>query len=136
MSRQAIGWGHRCEGLRLGPQRAIKVAVILGAALVAFLAGRRMSPEAVGVVVGVVCGVAAGTPSSLILLTAVGRQRRQEDSQPGLTVSGGHYPPVIVLQGGAPYSLPGSTADYCDLPRQPAAARQRFNLADREAQLF
>ncbi len=79
-----------------------QVAIVLGtvfAATLAVVVGKQMSSEAMAVVVGVVCGVAAGIPTSLLLLVVLTRkeQKRVDDVQ---RVRQGNYPPVVVVQGG------------------------------------
>jgi len=73
------------------------------AAVLAVVVGKRMSAEAMAVVIGVVCGVAASIPTSLLVVWALGqRQERQRESQ-GMA----GYPPVVIVQGGlpAPYGM-------------------------------
>jgi hypothetical protein len=108
--------------------------IIIGAISLAILAGKKMSSDAVGVVIGVVCGVAAGIPSSLILLTAAGRQERPQSGQPGPSVRRGNYPPVVVLQAGIPQSLPGASGYWSSPAPQPSADRQ-FHLVGGSGQL-
>jgi precorrin-6B methylase 2 len=87
-------------------------AFVFGVTLAVFV-GKQMSAEAMAVVVGVVCGVAAGIPASLLLLAAVTRRDRQraQDLEQNLRQNG--YPPVVVIQGGAPQALPqGPQAGY------------------------
>jgi len=74
-------------------------AVSLGAVV-----GNRMSADAMAVVVGVVCGVAAGMPMSVLLMLALNRKQRQSE-EPAICQGNGRYapyPPVLVIQGGAP----------------------------------
>jgi len=87
--------------------RKVIIAVIL--AFVVTLAagvGSRMSAEAMAVVVGVVCGVAAGIPMSLLLMLIINRRgHAAEDEQWQYKQQHGRYgayPPVVVIQGGAP----------------------------------
>lgn len=72
----------------------------------AAVVGSRMSAEAMAVVVGVVCGVAAGIPTSVLLLLAMSRrdQRRYGAQERSAQYAGS--PPVVVIQGGAPQALP------------------------------
>src|SRR5512143_1132613 len=85
-----------------------RIVVVLGLAFAVALAvvvGRRMSAEAMAVVVGIVCGVAASIPTSVLLLVVLTRRERSRemaDSQANLR----SYPPVVVIQGGAPQALP------------------------------
>jgi hypothetical protein len=102
--------------------RLIVGMVIVFLVTLAIVIGRRMSAEALAVVVGVVCGVAAAVPTLLILAYVLSRtnamtrdlptQRRERDERRQLD-----YPPVVVVQ--PPYQ-PASTSGYWPSPRTPA----------------
>jgi hypothetical protein len=68
--------------------------------------GKQMSAEAMAVVVGVVCGVAAGIPTSILLLAVFGRRDRMRMEELERQARQQSYPPVVVVQGGAPQGLP------------------------------
>ena len=120
------------EGLDIGGGPSLKQAlVVLGVVFVGVLAvviAKQMSAEAMAVVVGVVCGVAAAIPTSLLLLVVLTRnERRRLDAEDRQRRSGqGAYPPVVVIQGGTPQSLPaGPQAGYWPSPAPgPLADRQ------------
>jgi hypothetical protein len=103
-------------GLILGLACAIAVAVVIG---------NRMSAEAMAVVVGVVCGVAAGIPTSVLLLAVMSRREHQRNEALGQQHQPSHYPPVVVIQGGAPQALPtGQQAGFWPaLPPAPQSNR-------------
>jgi hypothetical protein len=95
------------------------LAVIAFAVTLAIIIGRRMSTEAMAVVVGVACGVLASIPASL-LIVAVARRGGQQD-QWQQTRPRAASPPVVVIQGGQPQrwetpQLPASTR-YQNSPR-------------------
>ena len=70
------------------------------AAALAVAVGRKMTTEAMAVVVGIVCGIAASIPTSLLLLVVlVGRDRRQSYG-PDQQVRPTNGPPVVVIPGG------------------------------------
>lgn len=109
-----------------------QVAVVLGIVFVIALAvvvGKRMSAEAMAVVVGVVCGVAAGIPTSLLLLVVMTRRDRQRSEEAQHRVRRQDTPPVVVIQGGSqqPLSL-GPQAGYWPAPHPGTAAGRRFNV--------
>jgi hypothetical protein len=86
--------------------------LVFGIALAAMV-GNRMSAEAMAVVVGVVCGVAAGIPTSALLLLVMGRRDRLREGREEQVPRLGASPPVVVIQGGAPQALPpGQDAEY------------------------
>jgi hypothetical protein len=83
------------------------VALGLGFAItLAVVVGKQMSAEAMAVVVGVVCGVAAGIPTSILLLVVFGRRDRMRMEELERQARQQSYPPVVVVQGGAPQGLP------------------------------
>jgi len=102
---------ERERGLDVGSGPSLgQVAVILGlvfAVALAVVVGKKMSAEAMAVVIGVVCGVAAAVPTSVLLLVVLNRNERhrqyEEERRPA---QAGRYPPVVVIQGGAPQALP------------------------------
>ena len=94
-------------------QKPLILLIVASAVTFAAVIGARMSPEAMGVVIGVVCGASAGIPVSLLLLAAM--QRRQhlaaDDWSGRGAMSPGSYPPVVVIQGGQPSTTwPGLNA--------------------------
>jgi hypothetical protein len=104
------------------------VGLVFGIAL-AVVVGNRMSAEAMAVVVGVVCGVAAGIPTSALLLLAMGRRdrRRYEGDDRAARFSGS--PPVVVIQGGAPQALPpGRQVGYWPAVQPGATAQRDFHV--------
>lgn len=80
--------------------KAIGVALIVGAVVLAAMVGQRMSTDAMAVVVGVVFGVAASIPTSLLVVAAT-RARRDEGYRPREELR--PPPQVIVVQ---PQPLP------------------------------
>lgn len=108
------------------------VGLVLGIAL-AVIVGNRMSAEAMAVVVGVVCGVAAGIPTSALMLVVMNRRERHRDEAArGQTGFSGN-PPVVVIQGGAPQALPpGQQMAYWPSALPPAHAQRQFELVGDE----
>jgi hypothetical protein len=76
--------------------------ILVSAVTLAAIAGARMSTEAIAVVVGVICGAAAGIPVSLLIVLVTNRQSRQVDDEIRRPAGRPAYPPVVVIQGGAP----------------------------------
>jgi len=108
-----------------------RIVVVLGlvfAIALAVVVGRRMSAEAMAVVVGIVCGVAASIPTSVLLLVVLTRRERSRD----MADSQAHlqsYPPVVVIQGGAPQALsPGMPAGYWPSVPTDASIRRQFQV--------
>ena len=102
-----------------------QIAVVLGLVFVVALAvvvGKQMSTEAMAVVIGIVCGVAAGIPTSILLLIALTRRDRQRAEEAERQTRQANYPPVVVIQGGMPQAIPPmSPMGYW--PAQAPAAR-------------
>lgn len=77
------------------------------AIVLAVVIGKRMSAEAMAVVIGIVCGVLASIPTTALLTLVLTRRDRQKEEDRQVTRPGA-YPPVVVIQGGAPQSLSGA----------------------------
>ena len=108
------------------------IFVVVLAVVVGTIAGR-MSTEAMAVVIGVVCGLAAGIPTSVLLLVALTRRDRQRlEDEYALRQSrqaARSYPPVVVIQGGAPQALPpGPQAGYWPAPMPGPPVSRQFHV--------
>lgn len=108
----------------LGTVFCIALAVVLG---------KRMSADAVAVVVGVVAGVAAGLPTSVLLLVLLTRRDQQAGRQKVATGSWDNqqYPPVIVVQG-TPQALSPAARDPYWQAGDGAAVPRRFRIVGGE----
>ena len=112
--------------------RVVLVIVLLVVTIVlAIELGTRMSTEALGVALGVACGVAAGIPMSALILITLNRR-----SDAGLPRGGApnmaqpsSYPPVVVIQGGAPVSNSAAPPYY---PGPVEAAPRQFRIVGEE----
>jgi hypothetical protein len=83
------------------------IVLVIGLAFAITLAvmiGKRMSSDAIAIVVGIVCGVLASLPPLGLLLVVVLRRDRKEEK--ARLEENRAMPPVIVVQGGAPQALP------------------------------
>jgi hypothetical protein len=109
-----------------------QLAAVLGlvfAAVLAVVVGKQMSGDAMAVVVGVVCGVAAGIPTSLLLWVVLTRRERYRVDEMERQAGRGAYPPVVVIQGGAPQGLqPGPQAGYWPPPAPGPPANRQFQV--------
>ena len=86
------------------------VALLLALTFIIALAvviGKKMSTEAMAVVIGIACGVVASIPTTA-LLTLVLTRRDRESGEERQVAHPGAYPPVVVIQGGTPQSLPSA----------------------------
>jgi len=70
------------------------IAVIAFAVTLAVIIGKRMSTDAMAVVIGVACGVVASIPTSLLILAVSNRRDEQEVRRRG------EYPPVVIVNPG------------------------------------
>lgn len=78
------------------------VALIVFAAVAAYVVTERLSDEVLGVLAGAVCGVGAAIPTSLLIIS-VARWRRGEVQHRGATQpqpQAQQYPPVVVIPPG------------------------------------
>jgi hypothetical protein len=109
-----------------------QLGAVLGlvfAAVLAVVVGKQMSGDAMAVVVGVVCGVAAGIPTSVLLWVVLTRRERYRADEMERQAQRGAYPPVVVIQGGAPQGLQaGSQAGYWPPPVPGQAANRQFQV--------
>jgi hypothetical protein len=117
-----------------------QVSILLASVFVIALAvvvAKQMSTEAMAVVVGIVCGVAAGIPTSLLLVVSLTRRdRRRLDELEQQARRGRRYgdplrdsPPVVVIQGGTPQALPpGSRGGYWPAANPAPPLRREFHV--------
>jgi hypothetical protein len=120
-------------GSRMSGGRCFLVVGLVFCITLAVVVGSRMSAEAMAVVVGVVCGVAAGIPTSALLLVVMSRRDRQryEGDERRAQFSGN--PPVVVIQGGSPQALPpGQQAAYWPAVPPGTLAQRKFNMVGDE----
>ncbi len=107
-------------GVALGLVFAVALAVVVG---------KQMSTEAMAVVIGVVCGVAASIPTALLLVVAITRRDRQRLEEAERQARQTGYPPVVVIQGGTPQSLPmGLQAGYWPAPSPGPPVQRQFHV--------
>jgi hypothetical protein len=125
--------GLDSRGSWLSPKRTGLILGLLLAAALAVVVANRMGPEALSVVVGVICGVAAGIPTSLLLLAAMSRRERRRYATSRRHSQAGNYPPVVVIQGGVPQTLrPGQRADHWPSSPPRPQAQSRFHVVGGE----
>jgi hypothetical protein len=133
------------KGCRHDVESGVTVKQVCGiiglvfAVTLAVVVGKQMSTEAMAVVIGVVCGVAAGIPTSVLLLVALTRRERRRADEAERQGRAGErsFPPVIVIQGGAPQALPpGPQTGYwpSSIPWQPN--RREFHVVGGEELLL
>jgi hypothetical protein len=113
----------------------IVLAVVVGTTL------GRMNSETMAVVIGVVCGVAAGIPTAVLLVVALTRRDRQrledECAERQARQAARSYPPVVVIQGGAPQALPpGPQAGYWPAPMAGPPVQREFHVVGGDDLLF
>lgn len=126
MEREERGMDLGIDGL--GLKQIVMIIGLTFAITLAVMIGKRMSAEAMAVVIGIACGVLASVPASLLLLLVLGRGGSQTRGSQGEVDRRG-YPPVVIVQGGAPQALPSSmAADYW--PSATPPLRREFQLVD------
>lgn len=97
--------------------------------VLAFLVARQMSTEAMAVVIGIVCGVLSGIPTSVLLLVALNRRDSTKADLMRRQAAQSAYPPVVVVQGGAPQALPPMMqGGYWPAPMPGPAAERHFHI--------
>ena len=76
-------------------KKVATIAVIAFAVTLAVIIGKRMSTDAMAVVIGVACGVMASIPTSLLILAVSGRRGEHDVRQRR------DYPPVVIVNPGS-----------------------------------
>ena len=100
---------------------------LLGAFVIvlAIVVGKRMSADAMAVVVGVVCGIGASIPTSLLMLFLL--SRRQEAEPPAPVAPAPQMPSIMIVSpphgmlspyGQAPTAYTQAPPNYMHGPRQ------------------
>jgi len=98
----------------------------------AVVIGKKMSTEAMAVVIGIACGVASSIPTTALLTLVLTRRDHQKEDERQLARPGA-YPPVVVIQGGAPQSLPSSPqAGYWPGLAQAPLVQRQFHIVGNE----
>lgn len=122
---QSSGSGIRLKHIALA--LAVTFTVVL-----AVIIGKKMSTEAMAVVIGIVCGVVASIPTTALLTLVLTRRDRQRDDERQPTRPGA-YPPVVVIQGGAPQSLAAAPqAGYWPALAPGPSAQRQFHIVGNE----
>ncbi|HNS51901.1 MAG TPA: hypothetical protein PKO09_12060 [Anaerolineae bacterium] len=115
--------------------KAKHVAVALALTFTVVLAviiGKKMSTEAMAVVIGIVCGVAASIPTTALLTLVLTRRDRQKEDERQVARPAS-YPPVVVIQGGAPHSLQAAPqAGYWPALSQGPSVQRQFHVVGSE----
>ena len=116
-------------GTGLGIRQALLVVGLIFAIALAIVVGKKMSAEAMAVVVGIVCGVAAAIPTSILLLVVFTRRDRQQLDDMEARSRQQVSPPVVVIQGGAPQALPpGPQAGYWPAAQPGPTVNREFHV--------
>jgi hypothetical protein len=117
----------------LGLKQVLLVVGLVFAITLAIVVGKKMSAEAMAVVVGIVCGVAAAIPTSVLLLVVLTRRDRQQLDDVEARSRQYGSPPVVVIQGGAPQALPpGPQAGYWPAPQPGPTVNREFHVVGGE----
>jgi len=102
MDREERGMDLGLDGL--GLKHIVTIIGLAFAITLAFMIGKRMSADALAIVVGIACGLLASLPPLALLLVVILRRERKEDR--ARQEDNRAMPPIIVVQGGAPQALP------------------------------
>lgn len=133
MQNEERGLDLNLEGGSVGLKRMGVVLGLVFTITLAVMIGKQMSAEAMAVVVGIVCGVAAGIPTAVLLLVVLTRRDHHKLEKMERQTGQSAYPPVVVIQGGAPQALPpGSQAGYWPAPQPGPSAQRQFHVVGGE----
>ena len=98
--------------------KLLQFFVVVFAVTLAVMVGKRMSADAMAIVIGVICGVLASIPTSLLVVWATGR-RGAASNAPDRTTQAAlppGYPPVVVINPGQPFAAHGYGRDSLSAP--------------------
>ncbi len=96
--------------------------------VLAVVVARQMSTEAMAVVIGIVCGVLSGIPTSVLVLVAMNRRDSKAEVVRRQAAQSA-YPPVVVVQGGAPQAFPPMLqGGYWPSPMPSPSAERHFHV--------
>ncbi len=103
-------------------------------AVLAVVIGKKMSTEAMAVVIGIVCGGVASIPTTALLTLLLTRRDRQKEEEPPVSRQGA-YPPVVVIQGGAPNTALWATGRLLAGPGPGPLVQREFHVVGDEEML-
>ncbi|MCL6431965.1 MAG: hypothetical protein K6V36_14075 [Anaerolineae bacterium] len=113
----------------MSSKRVLAWAAIVFSAVLAIIVGNRMNAEAMAVVIGVVCGVAAGVPTSAIIL-ALSRRSQSVQAEPRMPAA----PPIYVVTAGpVPAVGPAWRESPETLPAAMASAPRQYRIIGDES---
>ena len=117
----------------MGVKQIATAVGLVFAVTLAIVIGKQMTTEAMAVVIGVVCGVAAGIPTSVLLLVALGRRDVLRPREEAARQAPPSYPPVVVIQGGAQQpQLPVMQGGYWPAPNAAPLVSRQFHVVGGE----
>jgi hypothetical protein len=119
-------------------KRVVAIVGSVFAVALAVLIGTRMSADALGLLVGVVCGVLASLPTSLVLVWALVRRSQAHgvEGAARYAVNGHQYPPVVVVNPGTSYGLPGYGPSLSSPGLPPPGGARSFKVVGDEETLL
>jgi hypothetical protein len=107
-------------------KKVLAVAFIAFAITLAVIIGKRMSTDAMAVVIGVGCGVLASIPTSLLILAVSSRRGEREVLRPP------SYPPVVIVNPGNNQPQPHYLSPPFPTPLSQPPERQFRVIGDEE----
>ena len=95
-----------------------QITTVLGAVALAVVVGQKLSGEAMAIVIGVVCGVAAGIPTSALLLVVLTRRDRQHADETAYAADQEYATDQVIIID-RPQALPPTVSYWPQSPTQP-----------------
>ena len=127
---------NREQPSTIGPRHIAVALAVTFTIVLAVVIGKKMSTEAMAVVIGIVCGVVASIPTTALLTLVLTRRDRPTEDDRQVTRPGA-FPPVVVIQGGAPQSLPSaSQAGYWPALAPGPMVQRQFHVVGNEDTLL
>jgi hypothetical protein len=118
--RNAVPLSFRLSALLVTLAFAVALAVVVA---------RQMSGDAMAILIGIVCGAGASAPTTALLVILLLRRERKREEELARQAQKGAYPPVVVIQGGAPQALPMTPqGGYWPAPATAPALSRQFRV--------
>ena len=113
-------------------KKAILAFLATIAVALIFIIGKRMTPDAMAVVVGIVCGIGASIPTSLVMLLLMRRRDRESEAEPQRGMP--QMPTVMIVNPSVGTPAPYQQSANQFMPPYGHAMTRQFQVVGADAQ--